>query len=36
VLAALFADSDAWCATTLADAGDLPAIAWPERRRAHA
>ncbi|HWB51140.1 MAG TPA: UDP-3-O-acyl-N-acetylglucosamine deacetylase [Stellaceae bacterium] len=36
LLAALFADRDAWCATTLADAGELPAIAWPERRRVHA
>lgn len=36
LLAALFADGDAWCATTLADTVDLPAIAWPERRRAHA
>jgi UDP-3-O-[3-hydroxymyristoyl] N-acetylglucosamine deacetylase len=36
LLAALFADPDAWCATTLADTGDLPAIAWPERQRAHA
>lgn len=35
LLAALFADPDAWCATTLADAGDLPAISWPEHR-AHA
>jgi UDP-3-O-[3-hydroxymyristoyl] N-acetylglucosamine deacetylase len=36
LLAALFADRDAWCATTLADTAELPAIAWPERRRAHA
>jgi len=36
LLAALFADPDAWCTTTLADTGDLPAIAWPERQRAHA
>jgi UDP-3-O-[3-hydroxymyristoyl] N-acetylglucosamine deacetylase len=36
LLAALFADRDAWCATTLADTGGLPAIAWPERRHAHA
>jgi UDP-3-O-[3-hydroxymyristoyl] N-acetylglucosamine deacetylase len=36
LLAALFADHDAWCATTLADTGDLSAIVWPERRRAHA
>src|SRR4029077_7601990 len=36
LLAALVADRDAWCATTLADTAELPAIAWPERRRAHA
>jgi UDP-3-O-[3-hydroxymyristoyl] N-acetylglucosamine deacetylase len=36
LLAALFADDDAWCVTTLAETGDLPAITWPERRRAHA
>ena len=37
LLAALFADPDAWCATTLAEPADLPAIAWPEQRqRAHA
>jgi UDP-3-O-[3-hydroxymyristoyl] N-acetylglucosamine deacetylase len=36
LLAELFADPDAWCATTLADTGELPAIAWPERQRAHA
>jgi UDP-3-O-[3-hydroxymyristoyl] N-acetylglucosamine deacetylase len=36
LLAALFGDRDAWCATTLADPGTLPVIAWPERRRAHA
>jgi len=36
LLAALFADRDAWCATTLADTGELPAIVWPERQRAHA
>jgi UDP-3-O-[3-hydroxymyristoyl] N-acetylglucosamine deacetylase len=36
LLAALFADPDAWCATTLADTGDLPAIAWPVRQRVHA
>jgi UDP-3-O-[3-hydroxymyristoyl] N-acetylglucosamine deacetylase len=29
LLAALFADPDAWCATTLAPADVLPAIAWP-------
>lgn len=36
LLAALFADPDAWCATTLADTADLPAIAWPMPQRAHA
>ena len=37
LLAAMFADPDAWCATTLADTADLPAIAWPETsRRVHA
>jgi UDP-3-O-[3-hydroxymyristoyl] N-acetylglucosamine deacetylase len=36
LLAALFADPTAWCATTLADTGELPAIAWSEPRRAHA
>jgi len=36
LLAALFADPDAWCATTLADTGDLPVIAWPQRQRVHA
>jgi UDP-3-O-[3-hydroxymyristoyl] N-acetylglucosamine deacetylase len=34
LLAALFADPTAWCATTLADTAGLPAIAWPERQRA--
>lgn len=34
LLAALFADPAAWCATTLADTAGLPAIAWPERQRA--
>jgi UDP-3-O-[3-hydroxymyristoyl] N-acetylglucosamine deacetylase len=29
LLAALFADPDAWCATTLAPADALPAMAWP-------
>ena len=30
LLAALFADPDAWCATTLAPADALPAMAWPQ------
>jgi UDP-3-O-[3-hydroxymyristoyl] N-acetylglucosamine deacetylase len=34
LLAALFADPAAWCATTLAETADLPAITWPERQRA--
>jgi UDP-3-O-[3-hydroxymyristoyl] N-acetylglucosamine deacetylase len=29
LLAALFADPDAWCATTLADASEFRAVAWP-------
>jgi UDP-3-O-[3-hydroxymyristoyl] N-acetylglucosamine deacetylase len=29
LLGALFADRDAWCATTLAPADVLPAVAWP-------
>jgi UDP-3-O-[3-hydroxymyristoyl] N-acetylglucosamine deacetylase len=36
LLAALFADPDAWCATTLADTAELPAIAWPVAERVHA
>jgi len=36
LLAAMFADPDAWCATTLADTATLPAVAWTEPRRAHA
>lgn len=36
LLAALFADPDAWCATTLADTAGLPAMVWPAARRAHA
>jgi UDP-3-O-[3-hydroxymyristoyl] N-acetylglucosamine deacetylase len=36
LLAALFADPEAWCATTLADTADLAAMAWPERQRVHA
>src|SRR5207302_9856258 len=34
LLAALFADADAWCETTLVDAPALAPIAWPETRRA--
>jgi UDP-3-O-[3-hydroxymyristoyl] N-acetylglucosamine deacetylase len=30
LLATLFADPDAWCATTLTPAGGLPPIAWPQ------
>ncbi|HXP03144.1 MAG TPA: UDP-3-O-acyl-N-acetylglucosamine deacetylase [Stellaceae bacterium] len=30
LLAALFADPSAWCATTLAPADPLPAMAWPQ------
>jgi UDP-3-O-[3-hydroxymyristoyl] N-acetylglucosamine deacetylase len=33
LLAALFTDPGAWCATTLADTGALPPIAWPEAAR---
>jgi UDP-3-O-[3-hydroxymyristoyl] N-acetylglucosamine deacetylase len=36
LLAALFADPDAWCTTTLADTSGLPAIAWPVPQRVHA
>jgi hypothetical protein len=36
LLEALFADRDAWCETTLADAADLTAMAWAELRRVHA
>ncbi len=37
LLAALFADPEAWRETTLADTPDPPAIAWPEcRQQAHA
>ena len=36
LLAAMFADPDAWCATTLADTANLPAMAWPEPRSAPA
>lgn len=34
LLAALFADRDAWCETTIAEAGSIGAVAWPEARRA--
>ena len=30
LLAALFADPEAWCATTLAPADELPPMAWPQ------
>ena len=33
LLAALFADPDAWCATTIAEAATFGAAAWPEARR---
>jgi UDP-3-O-[3-hydroxymyristoyl] N-acetylglucosamine deacetylase len=33
LLASLFADPSAWCATTVADAGELPALARPEAIR---
>lgn len=36
LLAALFADPQAWCTTTLAEAADIPAVAWPMPRRVHA
>jgi len=36
LLAALFADPDAWCATTLAETVSLPAIVWTERQRIRA
>ena len=36
LLAALFADPEAWCATTLADTVGMPAIAWPVPVHAHA
>jgi UDP-3-O-[3-hydroxymyristoyl] N-acetylglucosamine deacetylase len=36
LLAALFADPDAWCATTIADTAELPAIAWPIPQLVHA
>jgi UDP-3-O-[3-hydroxymyristoyl] N-acetylglucosamine deacetylase len=36
LLAALFADPDAWCATTLVDIAGLPAMSWPVPQRVHA
>jgi UDP-3-O-[3-hydroxymyristoyl] N-acetylglucosamine deacetylase len=33
LLAALFADPDAWCDTTIAEAATFGAAAWPEARR---
>jgi UDP-3-O-[3-hydroxymyristoyl] N-acetylglucosamine deacetylase len=36
LLAALFADPTAWCATTLADTAGLPALAWSRPQRVHA
>ncbi len=36
LLAAMFADPDAWCMTTLAATADLPAVAWPAPQRVHA
>jgi UDP-3-O-[3-hydroxymyristoyl] N-acetylglucosamine deacetylase len=34
LLAALFADPDAWCETTIAETAGIEAVAWPEPRRA--
>ena len=34
LLAALFADENAWCETTIAEAGVIEAVAWPEARNA--
>jgi UDP-3-O-[3-hydroxymyristoyl] N-acetylglucosamine deacetylase len=34
LLAALFADADAWCETTIAETAGIEAVAWPEPRRA--
>jgi UDP-3-O-[3-hydroxymyristoyl] N-acetylglucosamine deacetylase len=34
LLTALFADQDSWCETTVAEAGTLEAVVWPEARRA--
>jgi UDP-3-O-[3-hydroxymyristoyl] N-acetylglucosamine deacetylase len=36
LLEALFADPEAWCATTLAETAELAAIAWPDRQRVRA
>jgi len=33
LVVALFADSDAWCDTTIAEAQGIGAVAWPEARR---
>ncbi len=33
LVAALFADRDAWCDTTISDARGIGAVAWPEARR---
>src|SRR6202790_495947 len=33
LVAALFADRDAWCDTTIAEAQGIDAVAWPEARR---
>jgi UDP-3-O-[3-hydroxymyristoyl] N-acetylglucosamine deacetylase len=33
LVAALFADRDAWCDTTIAEAVDIGTLAWPEARR---
>jgi len=33
LVAALFADRDAWCDTTIAEAADIGVVAWPEARR---
>jgi UDP-3-O-[3-hydroxymyristoyl] N-acetylglucosamine deacetylase len=33
LLTALFADPAAWCATTMADTGVVPPLAWPEAAR---
>ena len=34
LLAALFADENTWCETTIAEAGVIEAVAWPEERNA--
>jgi hypothetical protein len=33
LLAALFADRDAWCATTMIETETLPATIWPDAAR---